>query len=103
MQAIELTGWEQQGGQAFAPAVEEESRSSLSVRAARHHLAGGLGGAAHLPGRVVGERRCAWAAAWVGSFRDMPRVARLQGWDFQGAIVTLGTPLETPLEKGWRG
>ena len=90
VQTIELTGWGQQGGRAFAPAVEQESRSSLSLFGAPRARSkfGELGGDAHLAGRVVGERRCLWVAAWVGSFGDMPRSARLQGWDFQPGIVT---------------
>ena len=35
VQTIELTGWGQQGGRVFAPAAEEESRSSLSLFGAR--------------------------------------------------------------------
>ena len=90
VQTIELTGWVQQGGRAFAPAVEQESRSSLSLFGARDgsRFSGSFQADAHLAGRGVDERRCLWAAAWVGSLGDMPRGARLQGWDLQPGIVT---------------
>ena len=90
VQTIKLTGWVQQGGRASAPAVQEESRSSLSLFGARGgaRFSGSFRPVAHLAGRVVGERRCLWVAAWVGSLGDMPRGARLQGWDLQPGIVT---------------
>ena len=85
---IELMGWGQQGGWVVAPAAEEESRSSLCGVGAEAGRTTTFGASAHLAGRVVGERRCLWAAAWVGSLGDMPRGARLQGWDLQPGIVT---------------
>ena len=90
VQTIELTGWGQQGGRAFAPAVEQGSRSSLSLFGARGgaRFSGSFQAEAHLAGRGVDERRCLWAAVWVGSLGDMPRGARLQGWDLQPGIVT---------------
>ena len=98
MHTIELTGWGQQGGRAFAPAVEEESRSSRSslVGVAAAASEGELGAPAHLAGRGVDERRFLWVAVWVGSFGDMPRGARQQGWDFQPGIVTRSGRLSRP-------
>ena len=93
---IELTGWGQQGGWVVAPAAEEERRSSLCGVGAEAGRTTTFGASAHLAGRVAGERRCLWAAAWVGSFGDMPRGARQQGWDFQPGIVTRSGRLSRP-------